>query len=193
MHRHTHPAPLLCLLTTPFYLTDHVLVFGLAPIQSACTLWRSPQSTNFIPSQSFQPFIYIKETFLLFHSHLPFRLLFSFRTAPFLLEFGLGHPHTIPVMTSYCDNYFNKIDWLIINHNGIIHPKMVNIIIYLPSCCCKPGEFLFSVQPKRRYFEECTSCSFPWNCNVALLQWGECSFQAKKRCKSIIKYHNMNR
>lgn len=58
---HTHPAPLICLLTTPFYLTDRVLVFGLAPIQSVCTLWRSPQSTNFIPSQSFRPFIYIKE------------------------------------------------------------------------------------------------------------------------------------
>lgn len=61
VHVHTHPARLICLLTTPFYLTDRVLVFGLAPIQSPCTLWRSPQSTNFIPSPSFLPFIYIKE------------------------------------------------------------------------------------------------------------------------------------
>lgn len=60
-HPHTHPTPLICPLTTPFYLTDHVLVFGLAPIQSVCTLWRSPQSTNFDSSQSFRPFIYIKE------------------------------------------------------------------------------------------------------------------------------------
>lgn len=38
-------------------------------------------------------------TLLLLHSHLPFRLLFSFLTA----EFGLGHPHAISVLTSYCD------------------------------------------------------------------------------------------
>ncbi len=170
MHRHTYPAPLICLFTTtPFYLTDHVLVFGLAPIQSACTLWRSPQSTNFIPSQSFRPFIYIKERRSFSFTLIRISLATLILHGALLLEFSSGHPHTIPVMTSYCDNYFNIIHWLIINHIVIIHPKTVYVIIYSPSCCCKPGEFLSSVQPKRRYFEECTSCFFPWNYNVALL------------------------
>ncbi len=87
--------------------------------------WCSPQSTNFIPSQSFRPFIYIKERDVLAPSlSSAFPLAIFIPHGTLLLEFSSGHPHTIPVITSYCDNYFYIIDWfIIINHNGIIHRK----------------------------------------------------------------------
>ncbi len=70
LHRHKHKHASLH-TSRSAYLSPHYALLsdgscssirsGSHSVGVPCTLWRSPQSTNFIPSQSFRPFIYIKE------------------------------------------------------------------------------------------------------------------------------------